>query len=75
MDGWQATYEVGRRAIEEYMNGAGPDLANRQAAICELRVKFNDRFPTPGDPALIRNYIDSIEANLRLEADDASQAP
>jgi hypothetical protein len=68
---WESANKVAQQEIDEYMRSAGPAWDKRRAAIDVLRTEFDTTFPTESDPALIREYLEKIDRDLRYESEDA----
>lgn len=70
---WESAHKVACQEIDGYIRSAGPALDQRRAAIDALRVEFETQFPGKDDPALIRNYLEKIDRDLRYEAEGGAE--
>jgi hypothetical protein len=66
---WPAARTVARQDVDAYLREAGPQWADRRAAIDRLAQEFALKFPDESDPALIRSYMRQIDRDLRREAE------
>lgn len=70
---WAAARIVAQQVIDEFMNDAGPDLANQRDALSLLAAEFTRRFPDEVDPVLIRSAMRRHMRRVGYEIKRASE--
>ena len=70
---WASARIVAQQDIDEFVSGAGPELAGQLAALQGLMEAFEAQFPGQTDPVLIRStmrrHLRRIEFDLKRERD------
>jgi hypothetical protein len=74
---WASARIVAQQDIDEFLSGAGSDLAGQLAALQQLMQGFDAKFPGQTDPVLIRStmrrHLRRIEFDLKREGDQRRQ--